>query len=343
MPLTLQGVAKLAGLSAATVSRCLHSPHLVRPDTRQRVLRLMDEHKYVHNIMAADFSRRRSSVVAVIMPTPAVVAFAQTLIGIQEVAFTHNTPLFVASTHYKPNKERAILQQCLEHRFSGVIMAGFDPSNADLIEVLQSKGISHILLWEKSDNPNICYVGIDNYQSARTAMDYLFSIGHRRVAAVMGPLETSNRTRHRLLAYRDTLESWGVPYDPDLVLIKEPVLSSGKEVVTYFLSTGRLPTAIFAGSDFISLAIMSELREHGVRVPEDVSVCGFDGNEISVHIVPQLTSVRVPTTEMGRQAMTFLTEMLKGEKRDQLRQCLLPTELVVRRSCAPVRTPDTVF
>ena len=332
---TVKNIAKIAGVSATTVSRCVHSPELVRPATLQRVQEMMREHRYVYNAAAASLSRRRSSAVAVTIPTPEVFVFAQTLVGIQEVAFKRNSPLFVGNTHYNPALERGILRQCLEHRIGGIIMAGYDPSNEGQVLELAPNGIPCVIIWEKPDNEQFDYVGIDNYQGTRSALDYLLALGHRRIGAVLGPTATNSRSRHRLQAYQDALAVWGIPYDPGLVLIREPMLLPGKEAAVYFLSLPTTPTAIFVGSDHLAIALMAALREQGVRVPEDVSICGFDGNDVAAYLVPALTTVRVPSTEMGRLAMTFLLEMQAEEMRVRPRRCLLDTELLIRQSCAP--------
>ena len=179
---TVKKIAKIAGVSATTVSRCFHSPHLVRPVTLQRIQEAIREHNYVYNATAANFSRRRSSAVAVTIPTPEVSVFAQTLVGIQEVAFKRNSPLFVGNTHYDPILERGILRQCLEHRFGGIIMAGYDPSNEGQVLELMANNIPCIIIWEKPDNAQFDYVGIDkdeqvdcskNTQTGFTLMDSL--------------------------------------------------------------------------------------------------------------------------------------------------------------------------
>ncbi len=332
---TVQKLAELAGVSPATVSRCIHAPHMVRPTTLQRVQQIMLAHNYVPASSSADGAQRRSSVVAVSIPSQSIAVFAHTLSGIQEVAFEHNTPLFVGCTRYKPELERSILRQCIEQRVGGVILAGFDPSNADLVWELHAGGIPCTVLWEEPENPRICCVGIDNYRGARNALDYIVSMGHRRIAVILPPMETNNRTRLRLAAYRDTMATHKIPYDPELVFFREPLPKFAKEAIEHLLSLQRPPTAILSGCDHMALSVMSELRERGLRVPEDISLCGFDGDEISSLISPGLTSIRVPSIEVGRLGMTFLLEMMASEVPRKPRRCLLDTELVIRSSCAP--------
>jgi DNA-binding LacI/PurR family transcriptional regulator len=331
--ITIQDVARLAGVSAATVSRALHSPHLVSQGTRENIQRVMRENHYIYNAAAADFSRNKSSVVGVFIPTTAGTVFAGTVGAIEEYAYEHGFPLMVSNTRYDPDIEAALLHQCLERRLAGVILTGYCQANEALILSMAEKGLPCLVAWEiLPDSLPLSYVGIDNYQAAFDATDHLLGLGHRRVGLIVGPRSGILRARRRFDGYAAALEARGIPYDPSLVIERQPSMLNGKEAMSRLLHLSKPPTAVFAASDFLAIGALAAVREAGLQVPQDISVMGFDDIEFANYCNPPLTTVRVPGQEIGRMAVSLLMDLI-AEGPPPRRLCL-DTQLVLRKSCA---------
>ncbi|PKN62295.1 MAG: LacI family transcriptional regulator [Deltaproteobacteria bacterium HGW-Deltaproteobacteria-15] len=330
--ITMQQIAALAGLSLATVSRTIHSPHLVKPGTLEQVRRLMAKEGYVYNATAGDFSRRRSSVIGVIIPTTRGAIFANSTQGIQEKAQENGFSLIIGSTGYDAEAELKLLLQFQERRLAGIILTGYGIGRENVIKELVKSGIPCVVVWEVLKNSGLSFVGFSNFQAAFSMTDYLAGLNHRRIGLILGPYSRIGRARRRLEGYRSALQKNGLPFDPELVIETMPTLKDGKESMTRLLSMSDRPTAVFAGSDMLAFGAMSAARERGLRVPDDISVAGFDDIDFAAYSNPPLTTVRVPAREMGERAVSILVEMIEGKSKKD-RRVELPTEIVIRESC----------
>jgi len=337
--ITIQKLAELAGVSQATISRSLNAPHLVSPATLAKVQQVMRENSYVYKATGYTLPKRRAPVIGVIIPSPSVSAFASTLIGIQEVAFHKGYPLIVASTLYDTATEYFQLKQFLEHRVAGIIIAGYDIQNEALILEIMKNGIPVLVMWDKVTHIPINYVAIDNFKGAYTATEYLLRLGHTRIGALICVFSCNSRTRDRLEGYQAALADYGVPYDPGLVISKKPLLTSGKEAAGRLLAMDNPPTAITCGSDHLAIGAISVLREAGLSIPDDISVCGFDDVDMASYCCPPLTTIKVPCSEIGRLSMELMLEIIE-QNDNQLRRCTLDTNLVIRKSCIENRKKE---
>lgn len=330
--MTIQELAALAGVSPATISRSINAPHLVSPATLARIQQVMRDNNYVYKAMGQTIGKRRSAVLGVIIPSPSIAVFATTLIGIQEVAFSKGYPLIVANTYYDAATEYHLLKQFQEYRVAGIIIAGYDIQNEALILEIMQSGIPVLVIWDKVTHIPINYVGINNFKAAYAATEYLLQLKHTRIGALICLFSCNSRTRERLEGYQSALADYGVPYDPSLVISKKPTLTSGKEAAYRLLSMEEPPSAIVCGSDYLAIGAMSVIHESGRKVPDDISICGFDDVDMASYCSPPLTTIRVPCREIGRLSMELMLEIIE-QKDDQLRRCTLETDLVFRKSC----------
>ncbi len=310
----MQQIADLAGLSLATVSRTIHSPHLVSPGTRERVRRVMESERYVYNVTASDFSKKRSTVIGVIIPTTRGSIFASSTQAIQEKAQEKGYSLIMGSTGYDSAAETRLLRQFQERRLAGVILTGFGIGQENIIRELVRDGIACVVIWEVLRNSEFNFVGFDNFKAASSMTSYLIGLGHRRIGLILGPYTRIGRARNRLEGYRAALRKNGLHYDPEIVLERMPTLKDGREAMAQLLSLADPPSAVFAASDMLALGAMAAARERGFRIPEDVSLAGFDDIEYAAYAFPPLTTVRVPAREMGEAAVSLLVDMIEAGK-----------------------------
>jgi DNA-binding LacI/PurR family transcriptional regulator len=329
---TMQEISRLAGVSPATVSRALHSPHLVRKATRERVTRVMQASDYVYNATAADLSRKRSSTIGVIIPTTRSLVFSTSLLAIQEAAQENNYTIMAGSSKYDPAAEAALISQFQERRLAGIILTGFLKGQQALIKRLVRDGMPCIVIWDKLEDPELSYVGFDNFKATYAVTEYLIGLRHRRIGLIIGPYSKVDRVRRRLQGFLAAMQDHGIPHQPAWTIEKEPTLIDGREAMTRLMSMPERPTAVLAASDTLAVGAMAAARDLGLSIPQEVSIAGFDDIDIAAYCNPPLTTVRVPAYEIGRLAIKVVLEMARTGNLDAQRYCL-DTSLIVRHSC----------
>jgi DNA-binding LacI/PurR family transcriptional regulator len=330
--LTMDDIARLAGVSKATVSRIIHSPHLVRPEKRDRIRRIMESNHYVYDAIAGDLSRKRSSVIGLIIPTIKSSIFASSTHGVQEHAKEHGYSIIIGNTNYNPESEVELVRLLQQRRVAGLILTGITRGVKELVNRLTRAGIPCVATWETVDDPGINYVGFDNFKAARAMTEYLIRLKHRRIGLIIGPYQRVERVRLRLEGYRKALEAYGIPFDPSLVMERGYTLVEGKEAMGHLLSLANRPTAVFAASDVLAMGALAAARDRGLSVPGNVSIAGFDDIDFAAYTDPPLTTVKVPAYEMGQLAMKVLLERIENDA-SQVRQYCLDTDLIIRGSC----------
>lgn len=330
--ITMEEISKMAGVSMATVSRTIHSPHLVRKETRDRINQVMEKVNYVYHATAGDLSRKRSSIIGVIIPTAKSLVFSTTLFAIQEAAQENNFSLITGSSKYDIETELRLLQQFKERRLAGIILTGFVFGQKDLVKDLVKSGKPCVVIWDKLDDSDLSYVGFDNFNATYKITEYLINLRHKRIGLIVGPYTKVERVKKRLEGFKAALKDHGITYDPSLVVEKEPTLIDGKEAMNRLLALPVRPTAVLAASDTLAVGALAAAREMCVRVPEDISLAGFDDIEISSYCNPPITTVRVPAYEIGQIAFRILLDMINN-KGGQVQQYCLDTSLIIRGSC----------
>lgn len=332
----MQEIAAKAGVSLATVSRTIHSPHLVKTETREHIRQVMTECRYVYNVTASDFSKRRSSVIGVLIPTTKGSIFANSTKTIQEKAQERGFSLIIANTGYDGEVESMLLRQFQERRLAGIILTGFAIGQENAVREMVQSGIPCVVIWEALEDSSISFVGFNNFTAAYSMTEYLIRLGHECIGLILGPYTKVRRAKRRLEGYQAALRDYGLRYDPRLVVERQPTLHEGKEAMEKLLSVRQPPTAVFAASDMLAIGALAAAREKGLKVPDEVSVAGFDDIDFAAFCNPPLTTVRVPAVQMGEMAVEVLMEMIEGNLREAKR-IILNTELVIRESCRKLR------
>ncbi len=337
---TMLEISKLTGVSPATVSRALHSPHLVRKDTRERITRAMETSDYVYNATAGDLSRKRSSMIGVIIPTTKSLVFSTSLLAIQEAAQENNFSIMAGSSKYDSETESALISQFMERRLAGIILTGFVKGQQALIKRLVQNGMPCVVIWEKLEDPELSHVGFDNFKATYAVTEYLISLRHRRIGLIIGPYSKVNRVRRRLEGFLAALNDHDIPHQPQMIIEKEPTLVDGKEAMARLMSMPERPTAVLAASDTLAMGAMAAARDMDLGIPEEVSIAGFDDIDIAAYCNPPLTTVRVPAYEIGRLAVKVVLDMAKtGDLRAQ--HYCLDTSLIIRKSCRKLPKNET--
>lgn len=334
-PATIREIAKEAGVSTATVSRVFNDAETVKPAMRARVMQVIDRHHYVSDGLAGGLASRRSRLVGLIIPTMINSIYASSTQAIQNVAQSAGYTVLVGISDFKPEQEAQLIHQLIGRRVEGLILTGAERPPR-VYEKLRRNGTPFVITWKLARGSNLPCVSFDNHRAAATAVAHLVSLGHRRIGLICGQTAVNDRARGRREGFLAAMTKHGLPVEPSLVLERKFEFVEGRAAMHQMLLNPRPPTAVFCANDIQAIGALGECREQGLRVPDDISIIGFDDLPIVQYTMPQLTTVRVPASEMGQRAMeSLLHAMSDGEKCIRLE---LPTELVVRGSTAPARS-----
>lgn len=330
---TIAEIAAKAGVSVPTVSRVLHRRPDVAPETRLRVEQVIEESGFVLNRVRSPIRNVGSGIVDMIVPDLTNLYSVEIVRGVEEVVGPTNSRLALSLTGESSQFEQKWLAKVLGGTTDGAIMV-LAHGQSQHLDALRRHNIPFVVVDHRGelgvDTPS---VGATNWFGGRTAVEYLVSLGHRRIAVIAGP-DTLRCSRDRLSGYRAALEEAGIPVDPMLIRPGAFTPASGYEQTCALLDLAEPPTAIFAGCDDQARGVYRALHARGLSIPTDMSVVGFDDVLIAELVAPALTTVRQPLAEMGRTAMRMLQRLISEEPLDSIR-VELTTHLIVRDSCAP--------
>jgi LacI family transcriptional regulator len=325
---TLHDVCRVAKVSTATVSRVINHSPLVTDETRSRVLEAMRSLGYRPSHAARTLARQRTELIGVVFPEIASGFFTEVLRGIDEVAAEHHFHLMTAFSHGLTDEERFVSRLLQERRVDALILMNLLLSD-EFIRDAATRGIPIVLIDRPVEGADLFAVSMDNQGGAEKAMSHLLGHGYRKLAVLSGPTDNYD-AQHRLEGCNRALEAAGVAASAIPVLQGAFTEESGSAVMKEWLKAGKpLPEAIFATNDAMALGALGVLRAHGVRVPEDIALVGFDDTESAHHV--GLTSVRVPMWDMGKAAAVAAIQQMSSRKAQPPQ--VLETKLIVRRSC----------
>lgn len=330
----IREVAALAGVSTATVSRALQQPDKVRAETRKKVFDAVEKINFSPNAHARSFRQQSNQTVILLVRDIGNPFYLEIYKGVEEAASDAGYKVLMGDARNDETRVANYIEMVRQKQADGLIlMTGhFPEEQAKRLDLLPPI----VLASETVPGLDLPTVKVDNKTASKDAVRYLIDAGHRRIAHLAGPLP-ENLAADRFEGYRQALAEAGIDYNEDLVTSGDYSIEAGRHAVLGMLSKKSTFTAIFASSDQMAIGAISELRSHGLAVPGDVSVIGFDDIIFANAIEPPLTTVRQPRREMGRQAMALMVERLNGRKTNETIE--LKTELVIRASVAPC-TPD---
>ena len=332
--LTIAEIARLAGVSAPTVSKVVNGRAEVGAETRALVQRVLQEHGYQHRRRNA----RASALIELVFNQLAGVYPIEIIKGVQRVADENNLAVVVSESQGKQTPRRGWIESVLTRRPSGVIPV-FSDLSAEQRTQLAANRIPFVVL-DPTGIPDdeIPSVGSTNWHGGLSATRHLLELGHRRIAAITGP-SWALCSRARLDGYRAALDAAGIPVDPALIRDGEFEIAGGLTSTTDLFRLPEPPTAVFALNDGMAIGVYHAASQAGLRIPQDLSVVGFDDYPLDAWLVPPLTTVRQPLTDMGTAAARMVLDLASGAELPSRRR-ELATELIVRSSTAAPALPD---
>lgn len=329
---TISDVAKRANVSKATVSRVLNEVPVLE-ENRQRVLRAMKELDYKPNAQARSLTSGRTNVVGVLVPDLDGPFYGAILEGCQQVLWSHGLYMIVRSTHHIKGSEPNLVKLLWEKRVDGLII--FTPREIKerpmqaLLKDLVTNSFPLVVADGELDSLNISGVWIDNFKGGYKATKHLIDLGHEKIAILLGP-EDGPESKLRFNGYKRALKDHNVPFYENLVVAAGDYSSeSARSVFTQVLKGS--PSAVFACSDTLSFGVMEACRDLALRIPDDLSLIGYDDLSFARLLTPKLTTIAQPLNLLGQAAAGKVARMISKEERE-ITQITLDTELIIRES-----------
>jgi len=336
---TIRDVATRAGVSVATVSRVLTGSHPVSEELRAKVMDVVREVDYVINMHARSLAGAGPQTIAMLIGDITGPSFAHAAKGLEQEASARGCLTLVGTTGFDSQRELTLLNLMREHGASAVVLIGgapdlgeYEQRMAQYAKALKAAGSQLVLCGRPPLPPEIPAITVeyDNEGGAFAMTSHLLSAGHRRILVMPG-LAGYTTTEIRMAGYRRALAAYGLVVDPELVVHSTYEYAGGERAVREALDRGVGFTAVFAGADMLAAGVLEALRAAGLRVPEDVSLAGYDDIPLARDLTPKLTTVHVPYEEIGREGARLALDRTP----DVPSRVVMGTHVVVRQSVAP--------
>ncbi len=331
---TIEDVARLAGVAKSTVSRALNDSPKIGGATKERVRAIAAKLGYEPNYIARNLTRRRTQTIGVILEDILNPFFTEVAKGIETVLRKHGYTLLLTSSGYRADEELELARTLLRNKVDGVLITPVD-SDSPAIRLLQARRIPFFILNGKSENPEVSWVDSDNLEGGTLAAEYLLKLGHRRFLNLRSTVLQG--TRHRFEGFRRALEGRGLRVADQVVLEEAASRKDGYDLVSAFLrdrGTAALPSAVVAVNDSVAIGALEALLERGARIPQEVSVIGYDDIYLAGLLRVPLTTIHQSKFRMGEIAATGLIDRIARGEDGQGHHFLIRPRLIVRESCA---------
>ena len=327
--ITIFDVAAAADISYGTVSRVLNDDPHVKASTRERVRQVIDELGYQVNRQAQGLARRQTQTVGALVPDLGTGYIGEIIRGVDAELDRAGYDLVLFTTHRRAAKEANYVASLAQGAVDGLLLV-LPRSPVDYLGALSGRDFPHVLIDHQGVDTNSPAVGAANWQGAYGATEYLINLGHRRIGFITGSMDLGC-AQDRLEGYKAALRTFHTPEDPELIFEGDFFQNSGVAAANVLLDLAAAPTAIFASNDVMAMGAMDVIRHRGLRIPDDISIIGFDNIPQAAMVYPPLTTVQQPLEQMGRVATQVLLGMFKNPEKQVVRMAL-PTELMVRGS-----------
>jgi len=333
MPATIKDVARVAGVSVATVSRALNGAENVLPETKQRILDAARELRFTPSGAARSLITRRTDTIGALLPDLHGEYFSELIRGIDQAARARGLHLLVSSSHDDADEAAAALR-AMNGRVDGLLVMSPHADAAFLSNNLPAN-LPAVLMNTDVDLPGHARFVVDNFGGAQTMTRHLAAAGRKRIAFIGGPAG-NHEAQERLRGYRAGLRAGMTELVFDGDFSEETGRLAGRRIV----QSKQRPDAVFAANDMMAIGCLGALAEAGLAVPEDISIVGFDDIPIARYVAPALSTIRVPIAAMGAAALDALAKVLESPQTAASRSTVLPVELVLRRSCGTGPPPQ---
>lgn len=330
---TIYDIAAQLKVSTATVSRALRDDPAVNIKTKKKVIDLAEQFGYQTNHFARNLRKQRTNTIGVIIPRLNSYFTATVIAGIEQVANRADYNLLISQSSDSSEREESLVKTMFNNRVDGLLVSlSYDTTSLDHFEKFAQKNIPVIFFDRTQQGSSFTSISINNQKSAYLATKHLLENGCRRIVHITLS-HTQSIYQERFLGYAQALAEYGIPVDKQLVYLGDLYLECGMDAADYILSLPEKPDGVFAANDTTAAACIISLKKHGIRIPEDIAVVGFNNDPVCRIVEPNLTSIHYPGHEMGELAARSLINHLNGDADILLTQHIqLRSDLIIRDS-----------
>jgi LacI family transcriptional regulator len=330
--ISLKDVAKLAGVGLGTASRVLNNHPSVSVEARKLVLDAMKELNYEPNAIARSLKIKSTSTIGVIVPDITSAFFPEVVRGIEDAANMYQYNIILCNTDLNHEKEKVALGMLSEKKVDGILFIS-NTVCKDTAEKFAYMNIPIVLVATKDNTGNdFPSVTIDNEKAAYEAVDYLCKLGHKKVYMIAGEFDDPNAGKPRIMGYKNALQDNGISICDKMIYEGNYNYKSGYSNMVKILELDVTPTAVFVASDIMAIGASKAILEKGLRIPEDISIIGFDGIEAAEFFYPSISTISQPRYDMGSVSMSLLLKLMNNQQIEE-KNLVLRYELVQRESC----------
>jgi LacI family transcriptional regulator len=336
---SIKDVAKKAGVSISTVSNALNNSRYVKKETKEKILEIAGSLNYIPNIIARGLKTKSTRTIAVIVPDVSNQFFAQVIRGVEETGRQRKYNVLLTCTYYDVLEEKKSIEILRQQFVDGFLfISGYN--GFDHIKALSDDKVPVVVADRELGDSKVASVLIDNFEAMRRTVNYLYGLGHRRIGYISYTYDNQTTVKKRFQGYCKGLKDNKLIFDPDIVVISEALrlneLQDSRNAVKKILMCKDIPSVIMSASDFIAVGVIRTLKELKIKIPEEISVVGFDNILMSLYTDPLLTTIKQPKKQMGVTAMNLLLDMIE-RKRLKEKNIILSTKLIERQSIAKFR------
>ena len=325
----IRTVARLANVSIATVSRTINRVSTVNPKMAKRVREAIEKLDYFPNTQARALVSGRSRLLGLIVSEITNPFFPELIQGFEDIAVEHGYEILISSTNYDPQRMSLCIRRMLERRAEGVAVMTFGVEKP-LLEQLAERKVPLVFVDVGPERPGISLLRVDYHHGIRQGVQHLAALGHRHIAFVSGP-KRLHSAQSRIAAFSKSLAECAIVADPAWIVEGDHTMEGGIDAMDRLLKSKHLPTAVMCSNDMTAIGVLHKLYRAGLRVPDDLSVIGFDDIHIAQVTIPPLTTIQMSCFELARAAVTALRAQVE-EGGDPKRNYKINTHLVVRES-----------
>lgn len=312
-PTTIKDVAALAGVSLMTVSRAIHRPEVVAEATRNKVQSAIEALNYIPDAAAGALSTRKSTTVAVVLPSLHFEGHAKTVDGLSSELRKHGLHLLIADNFYSKTEEMELLHRILGRRPAGIVLinSAHSPAGRDL---LLNSGLPVIETWDFPSDPMDAVVGFSHAEVGAALTQHLIDRGHTAISFLSGPPDSDPRGNERLAGFRATMSEHQLDESRVSVVQNDHLsINAGKEGISTLLEEFPDTTAVICLTDRVAMGAMMECRRQNLRVPDDIAITGHGGFDFGEHLVPSLTSTHIDAFGIGERAGRILYKRINNK------------------------------
>lgn len=332
MKMTITDIAEIAGVSVATVSRVINNKSKgVSDATRERIWKIIEDNNFQPSAIARGLVTKSSKIIGLLIPDITNPYYPELAKGVEDAASEKGYNVILCDGGNSTEKELTHLDFLSEHYVSGLVYSNAVEISEATFNKMKKQKMASVFVDSKNASGSAYNIYVDNKNAMIDIVKYLYSNGHRRIA-FLGGNPGSYSTIKRFEGYLEALDELHIPYDPQLMIEGDYVIGKARKQVRELMSRNTKFTAICCCNDLMAVGALEVFEEMGMRVPEDISVVGFDDIYLARHMRPRLTTMKQPAYEMGRKSADVLIDLIEGKANDAKKNYVFETELKIRES-----------